>query len=402
VTADTRQIRCVVGLMLGVAFLGLYMVIPRDWHRIAENNAYFFADVGENADGLTGFVFAKPLQRHVLFSLMGHPLYLFGKAICPSKALAFPTAIMGSAGVVFLYAIISSLWPGILMQAMMSMLYGVSAANLVYAGIPETYVPAAALVMAAFLVWVHRGRMRGWVSWPLAGLVLLLVGLMNPVILVFLLIAFSIEVVWKSRCAWDVWKISGVAVLCGLLTYLVRSALILRDMPHLTAWETVKTSLHYLGGHGSFAHFISGESISNVILNTLFFSIGGLPFESFSDADVVASYSHGFGSLAGYFHSVWGMLFTLSMVLSVLAALMFKKGSSDEIRVAWIYCLCHILFFTWFNPKEAFLYSPPSLGLFLVLLFAVFKGTGPKWGIPLLGWLLATVAANNTVVFCLR
>ena len=80
-------------VLFGLGFFILYLVIPRHWSEILTHNDYFFADVAENTEGLRDFVFGRPLHRHVLFSLLGHPIYRAGLFFAGGKAVIVPTAL---------------------------------------------------------------------------------------------------------------------------------------------------------------------------------------------------------------------------------------------------------------------------------------------------------------------
>ncbi len=401
-SGSTWPRRAVIGSCLGLGFFLLYIFIPRNWDAILSSDGYFFADVSENAMGLREFVFGKPLQRHVLFSLIGHPLYVVSKGIFGSGGLVVPTALFGALGVVIFFALACSRLGSLLDQVLISLLFGFAATNLVYAGIPETYVPSGALVLASVLAWIHWSQRRQWFFLLLLFLSLTLVGLMNPVILGFLAVAYVTSAWIETRRFSHVLMIAMVCVLSSLVACAIQTTLVTAAMPHLTRRDTMAGSVRYLTQYGNLSNFLSAEKIGIILLNTFVTPLGALPVSSFKDAAVAAVYSRGFGSLFGYGHSFVSALFFALYVVFLGVAMHGRRSAYRIGSMTTTYLVCHILFFLWFNPTEAFLYSPGVLGLCLLSIFDWFGGFPARRRWILLGILVLVTAANNlSIVFSL-
>lgn len=382
----------------GAAFLVLYLHLPRDWDAICTSNDYFFADAAENVEGVRGFVFGRPLHRHVLFSPLSHPLYLIGRVVSPATAPAFPTALFGAAGASCVYALSRRITGGAAWPLLASVLFGFSASQLVYAGVPETYVPSGTLILVSLLVWFHEPAAPGW-RWPaLLWLTLVAVGLMNPVLGVLLGAVYLVDTV-RTACLHRIARVAAVFVASLAATLLIRAAVLAAAMPRLTWWDTIAGSGRYLQTYGDFRHFQSGSDAASMVLGTLVFSLGALPVASFGGAPVSAVYARGWRSLAGYSQTIDAAAFAAAGFALVMV-LLLRGGPSARARwTLGLYLLFHLTFFLWFNPPEAILYAPAAVGPLVLFIFDAAGDSRRRVRRVVLCLFVGATVAHNLAVF---
>jgi hypothetical protein len=221
---------------------------------------------------------------------------------------------------------------------------------------------------------------------------------MNPVLLAMLCIALVIDGCRRPDGGARVLRTILLCLVAGSIVQVIRGFVLTASMPRTTWWGTLGGSWRYLSGYGQLSRFASPQSVVTVLLNTFVFSIGALPVASFDDAAVASMHSQGVRSLWAYCQSIPGTVFLITS--AVCAAAIVARGRAQR-RLAWTlwpYLLCHTAFFVWFNPREAFLYSPAAIGPFFVVVFGASLALRARVRLAFLGLALLVCAANNLVV----
>lgn len=339
----------------------MYLAFPRDWGTILASDDYAFADVAENVEGVRGFVFGRPLHRHVLFSAVAHPLYRLGMVVAPARAMALPTALFAALSVGMIGTLARESARGMGPALLCAGTAAISASHLIYAGVPETYVPLGSLVLLTAWVWRRTTRGLGW--WPALLVGLALTGLMNP--LAFLLLGLVLVCCTPKP---SLGRTLAATLIAGLVVEATRWAVLSSTMPGHTWPELARSSARYLASYGSLAHLGDFRSLWTVLAETL---VGSILRTGLSTP------------------RPWPWALPVLLACALLGA-----GCARAPSRPWaLFVVSHMAFFLWFNPRESLLYAPATLGPWLLCLLELTSRR--RWGLWCWVFLLALAAATN-------
>lgn len=148
-----------LGLLLGIAFSCFYFSIAQDYRTFAGytvyDNVLFGAD---HVDALEGWI-GKHKGTHPLLPLIVVPLSNLFQSLCGSYelGLAAMSGCIGGLAVLLFYALTRMLVERI-PSVLLATLFGVSMNQMVFSGLPDTYVLVAISVMPSFMLLIHDLR----------------------------------------------------------------------------------------------------------------------------------------------------------------------------------------------------------------------------------------------------
>lgn len=386
--------RPAVGIAVAAILTIVYMVVRSNWETILRSDDYIFADVSEGIIGTEHIHSGRPLQRHVLFTFMVHPLFILARAL-GANPYVFPTAAWAAVGAAVFFAMTPR--RSVMEAVLATACFGLSASLLLYAGVPETYVPTGTLVLVCLLLWRRGATARGWRHTIPYAVSLVALGLLNPLIMGFLVLASVVSVVTaRSRVGQRAGAVLGVVLIP--VVHATQSFIAHMTMPALSWSEAMHSGARYLLGHASVRNLLSFWSWFTVVVNLLLASVAVPPLVSFHDADVLTVLGSGKETLGGY-------LFTPSLAALVVFvgswALALMRGGRPTHwgPMAVPYGLLIAAFLVWFNPREAILYTPAWVGVYLAAYHESLSVLPRRVRIGILAALAATVGwANLTVL----
>ncbi len=345
--------------LLIVSLTAVYLTARPSWDTVLSSEDYLFADVNDGILGTERLHFGRPLHRHVPFTLLVHPLSVVGAGI-GLHPLAFPTALWGAVGAVLVMGIF---WEWGRLEAILGgACFGLCSAVVLYAGVPETYVPTGTLVLVSCLLWgraVLAPRRRHLVPY-LGSLVAL--GVLNPVVVALLVVALSGAALATPCRRWDV-AASGIVLLP--FVYAAQSFLVHLAMPGMSWGEAAKSGRNYLLHQASLNRLVASGEWATVLANLLVASLGAPPLPSFHDHEAILVLGQWREVLGGVVRS-----FSLAPILVVVAAGAVARRLGGRARrwgaVAFVYGVLLATFLVWFNPRETFLYTPAWVGPYLL------------------------------------
>ena len=160
-------------LLLGLSFSVFYVGIAQDYRTLdgyaVYDNVLFGAD---HVDALKGWI-SKHKGTHPLLPLLVVPLSKLFGMICGSYelGLAVLSGCIGGVAIVMFYSLVRMLVPR-LPSVILTLLFGFSWNQMVFSGLPDTYILVAMSIMPSFMLLVH-GLRTGKVPvilWVIAGL----------------------------------------------------------------------------------------------------------------------------------------------------------------------------------------------------------------------------------------
>ncbi len=326
--------------------------------------------------------------KHPLFSVTTAPLVNLLKAVFPlstEQAITLVVALIAAINIVLAYLILQECIVPPLLAAWFSGIYALLFSNLIIFSVPETYATSNLVILAYLWLFLrkrdHLARQEALMLGALVGIA----SLFNPPLL-------SLGVIHMLYS----YHRNGFkeAVRLGSLSLLVAGLLFL--MPHVLL-EPLAHQRPFLSHAQKFgAQYTSSERFlewragASVLLSFLWYSIV-LPI----DARVTkASVNYG----AGYFEFPDHMIFLVIYTVFMLAVLVRAACEKNPLVIAfsgWMGVMT--LFYLYFNPPEALLYSPQILFPLTLVLAQGFAKITPirKWKYYMLGLCSLYLATHN-------
>jgi hypothetical protein len=353
----------------------------------ARDNVIFGADTSGVFDELGQVISSdNDFFKHPFFTLTAYPLVhalQWAPFLDERSSKLLVLALLSALCIVGAFLLLKGYFSSTRLALLFTCLYAFFFSNLVIYSIPETYSMSnlAILLYLSYLLRV-RGSLDGRNSLVLS----LLAGfasLFNAPLLSLMIIHL---VLLLRRFAFKRWALLAVVnVMLGGLVFLLANFLI-------HGWAFLNTYRYYANGWASIGNLLDMGSVATVIVDFFLFSVlnptGQLPR------------SLGWQDLSGYWRSPLGtVLFPL--LASYICYSLFTAIKHHKSRLlagsllSWM--LLMALFHTYFNPREAMLYSSQilvPLSFILALAFETIRvRTRIKYGV--MATACALLALNN-------
>jgi len=368
-------------LVAAAIFLAFFALYSRNLRETsgwiyALNDRIFFADTRDSYHYIKHFSFGGDMRKHPLFAVLANPLHQFFQdafGLNNRRAAHCVLAGFGALCVTLFYLLLRERLAGRRAAAaalLWALLYGVSFANIVFFCIPETYGLTNACVAAFFLVaakWnkTPLTRWRALLLGGLAGVGALAnppLGMMTAAVFVWGFERGSRRdsesgrwrELWRGpwRNQWRgqlrewLWKgaaasLAAIGVFLGANLFIYGEAFFTFSKSYTNKWASPANFLHIHNWLNVFVSFLVFNLVSP--LKTLKSSIGA--------ANLAGYWAN---PAAGALAALWIGYLACAAVWAVRRAGRFLVGVA-----VWAGAL--MLFYLYFNPKEAFLYSSQIL-----------------------------------------
>jgi hypothetical protein len=355
----------------------------------------FFSDIKEIADTMRRITFRGDIVKHLLFSVTTSPLVSLIKILTPideNQAILVVIALFASANVIAAYVTLKLFLKDEIFPLVFSILFGFSFTNLVHFSFPETYVVTVLVIIVYFYFLIKYQNQLTLKKAAIIFLITALAPLYNPPLVLLLIPTgyiyyrnFNLKKFLAVYSANVLFVAGVVSVPYFIIPYFV--------LPH-TKWAPfydIMYPVEFMKIWASFSHFTSLKDIANTVGNFLFISLIS-PFRELKPP------SNFLVDLFSYFGSVIG---TISIAIYTgllgLTGLRVFKKRNHIIDSSLLFVLALIIFYIYFFPGGALLYSTQAV-FPLVLIFAwAMKGTELKSKFVFLILFLLIVVINNII-----
>jgi hypothetical protein len=291
-------------------------------------------------------------------------------------------ALIAAVNVTLVYLLLGSYINDRFSVLLFTSLYGVSFSNLVFFSIPETYSLTNIGIIVFFLLAVkfHKNITPG--RTVILGIVAGIGSLLNPPLGLLL---FPVYVLCSAH---DNMRrrmlLSFSATLATLFIFLGTNFM-------LFGWDYIEHSRKFSTRWASLSNYLDPSYWINVGVSFFIFSVLS-PMEELER-------SIGFKDVMGYFRNpAKTILFLLFCVYLGYMGVIIKRQIKELLVVApvvWLLALS--LFYVYFNPGEALLYSCQALAPYMLIIARVFQRISFKWkDIPLVLFVIGATYVNLT------
>ena len=370
-------------------FFNLWFLSPVTF---AEKDVIFEADTSIIVAKLAGVRTFDDSQflNHPFFFLTAYPLvraFQWTSFIDMHSSILLVLALLSALCVVGTFLLLKSYFSSTRLALLFACLYAFFFSNLVIYSIPETYSMS---ILAILLYLSYLLRVRGSLDGRDSLVLSVLAGfaaLFNPPLLSLLTIHLVLILRRIEFKRWAALAAANVAL--GALVFLLVNFLI---PPDKDGWTFLPTYSIYAKKWASIGNLLDMGSVATVIVDFFFYSVlsptGQLPRRL------------AWQDLSGYWHSWLGtLLFPLLasyICYGLFAAIKHHKSHPlGGSLLSWM--LLMLLFYIYFNPRDAMLYSSQillPLTFILALAFETIRVRAPiKYGV--MGTACALLALNN-------
>jgi hypothetical protein len=317
------------------------------------NDLVFAADTSDTVDAIRTLTFRWGMEKHLLFSPIAHGMYrvlAFAGRCSGYGCIPSTLAACASVNVVACYSLLRALARTRRDAARFTALYALAFGNLVIFSIPETYVVTGIGILLVLRLMLDQ---RWFASTPpvVAAGGIGVLALNNPPLL-----SLVAPLLWcylkTRRCATAV---AVVGCVVAALTVFVAAETAINGPRIWGSWQ------QYAAEWADTAHLVSPSAIAASLSGLLGYGMlspaGAIgPSAPLSD---VAAYSASVPRLTAF-------AMYLSLLVSACAGALRRGPAPLQALVGWSGAM--VLFHVYFNPTEAFLYSPQLTGALTVLL----------------------------------
>ncbi|MBW1697266.1 MAG: hypothetical protein JRH18_00735 [Deltaproteobacteria bacterium] len=364
-----RRFGLLMFALLFLFFFGFYLFNQRYTTRWIYwfDDWIFYADTSTYYSTMKNFSLEGEVRKHPLFSVLVHPMVAVAKTVFDIKtrqAVKMVIAAVAALNIALVFVLLYSALADVHTALLFTGFYGVLFSNLVFFSIPETYSLTNLGIGAYFILTVRfHERITPYRS-VILGITAGLGALLNPPLGLLL---FSLY----TMC---------------LLQHGLRQGLKLALPPTLVAvfiftganfllygFDYIEHSQKLVSRWASFSNYFDPVKWFNVGIS--FFIFGAI--SPLQELERSIRLEH---ALA-YFHSpikaVIVSIFTALVAYSLTTAARRRTDMLLLASVTWIVVL--YLFYVYFNPNEAFLYSPQIQVPFILILATGFDEINWKW-----------------------
>jgi len=309
---------------------------------------FFGADTFDISKAMRVPTFHYDMQRHLLFSVLTESLVDVAGLIfrlTEDMAIMVSLALMSAANVTFAWWTLRRFVTSMALATALAVTYGLYFSNIIFFSIPETYTLSNLFIIAYFALLLLIRNERSLASAAILGAAAGVAGLFNPTLMSLSLVGFLYQWRWSE-------KKQGIAY--GFVTLLV--ALVVCGVPYL-----------YVHGMG-YVEFVSDYTNQWASLGNLLevdkYAMVGVGFFLYSVVTPLTSLTKvvTLNDLAGYLSDPLTLVTLIAYIAFVILASGRAIRDSDRLVIpviAWTGVM--LLFFVYFNPPEALLYSSQIL-----------------------------------------
>jgi hypothetical protein len=348
-----------------------------------KSNIFFGAD--KNIQYYNKFTFkGMDMKKHVLFSVTIYPVVLTIKTVFGTslkQAIISASALFAALNIVLAFFVLRMI-TRVDIAVLTTVIYGFLFSNTFIYSVNETYI-LSNLTIALYLY--HLIKYSQFFSYKnVIALALLnsLAALYNPSLLLLFVPAFFML---YRHCP----KTRMISY--GCMHVGITSIFYIGVVYAIFGLKFFSFAGKYTTKYASFENFTNIKLIANTFGSFIFFAVIS-PFVS------MQRNSSFLGDFSQYFSSVFrifGLFSYMAVLYFIINHTITRKQRLTNSML--LFMLAMALFFTYWNPREAMLYSSQILLPFSVILARAFGGMDKKFQYPMMTVFLLLVAINNSM-----
>jgi len=379
---------CLIGVIAFIIFYQNFHYLSK-FTLVGENNIIFGADTHDIAKLIWKDVFRTDMYKHLLFPFTLSPIRKIIKQVLTTsliRSIIITFSCISALNVMGVFLLLKKLFLSNRFVLLFTGIYTFLFANLVLFSIPETYSLSNLFILIYLFILVYFQRQLNWRTCTILSIISAIAALYNPPLFSLIIIHLILSFFNSKFRDWILLAVSNLAI--GLIIIFSSYYLLYR-------MEFVHFFTAYSEKHASLANFIDPEKIMTVIINFFFFSI-------------LSPVSHlpnqlGLRDLIAFLQSPIGILlflFIFSIICFGIYFVLTQKSDNQRLltsTLVWI--LIMVLFYIYFNPQEAILYSSQILLPLILIIANTFKvyKISPRLKYSLMILLFVILAIYNTL-----
>lgn len=380
-----------LGIFLLFVFV-YYLTSGYIWDTVStKQDIIFGADTMDTLDNLRKLTFEVDTQKRMLFSVTLTPIaksIQLALGLSQNKSIRLTLAIMAALNISGVFLFLKKFTASILPSLFFTLFYALCFSNLVIFSIPETYSASNLFILIYMATLLALRKSPPLYSCILLSVVAGIAALFNPVLLALGAIPLGMFFFQGDRKRWALISFANFAI--GAFIYIFANYLVFGEVPF-------RVLNYYANSYAAFNNLIDIKSLAGVFSTFYFFSI--LSPHPYLTASLVFSDWFGYGNSILSLVAIGFIGILLIVGLYVLFAKKYQKEAFLLTILIWTVLLT--LFYTYFNPGEAILYSSQILFPLSIVFLHAFKTI--QWKAPLKYTLFSLCFAfmvyNNSVAF---
>ncbi|MHB8135202.1 MAG: hypothetical protein ACYDH1_13385 [Anaerolineaceae bacterium] len=347
----------------------------------------------DTLDNLKGLTFEVDTKKRMLFSVTLTPISKSIQKVLglsQNKSIRLTLAILAALNITGVYLFLKKYSSSTIESLLFTGFYSFFYSNFVIFSIPETYSMSNLFILIYIATLFVLLKSSTVYSCMLLSVITGAASLYNPVLLSLVIIPIVMVFIQSDRKRWAIISLSNFAI--GVFIYYFANYLLFRENPFVVL-------NYYANSYASLKNLLDIKSIAGVFSNFYFFSI--LSPHHYMSANL------GLIDWLGYGNFIFGpvaiLLIGIFLIygIYVLFARKIQKEAFLLSLLMWTALLS--LFYTYFNPKEAILYSSQILFPLIIIFLHAFRTI--KWRLStkftVFSICLLFIAFNNISAFFL-
>ena len=379
---------CIFFLFVFIYFLNSGHV----WDVVSqEQNIIFGSDTMDTLDNLKELTFEVDTKKRMLFSITLTPIaksIQMVLGLSQNKSIRLSLAIMAALNITGVYLFLKKYSSNTLESLLFTGFYSFFFTNFVIFSIPETYSVSNIFILIYVATLFLLRKTSTVYNCVLLSVITGIASLYNPVLLSLGIIPIIMFFIQADRKRWMVISFSNLAI--GAIIYFFANYLVFKENPFVVL-------NYYANSYASINNFLDIKSITGVFSNFYFFSILSPHNYLTSSLELI--------DWLGYGNFIIGTIAILLIGIFLIYGIyvMFARKIQKEafLQSLLIWTVLLTFFYTFFNPKEAILYSSQILFPLVIVFIQAFKTI--TWKLPtkyaVFSLCLLIIAYNNVSAF---
>lgn len=363
----------VIPLGIFLLFVGVYYLSNRYiWDTVSQTqDTIFGSDTMETLENIQKISFNDDTKKHMLFSATLSPISKSIQevlGISQNKSIRLTLAIMASLNIAGVFLFFRKFSSSILLSLLFVVFYSLCFSNFVIYSIPETYSVSNLFILIYIGTIIALRKPLTVYSSMLLSVIAGIASLYNPVLLSLIVIQIAMIFFQRDWKHWVMISLSNLTI--GTIIYFFVGYLMFA-----TQFFDFVTS--YANRYASLNNYLDIKSISNVFSNFYFFSI--LSPHHYLSASLELNDWLGYGD--SFLTIIVIILIGIFLLYGIFVLVTNKSKNREFVLTLFLWTVLLALFYVYFNPKEAILYSSQVLLPLLIIFIHAFKTI--KWKLPL-------------------
>ncbi|PKN86789.1 MAG: hypothetical protein CVU46_06545 [Chloroflexi bacterium HGW-Chloroflexi-8] len=388
-------VKWLIPIGIFIFFVIIYYLNSRHiWNIVSQKqNIIFGSDTMDTLDNLKELTFEVDTKKRLLFSVTLTPISKSIQKVLglsQNKSIRLTLAILAALNITGVYLFLKKYSSSTIESLLFTGFYSFFYSNFVIFSIPETYSMSNLFILIYIATLFVLLKSSTVYSCMLLSVITGAASLYNPVLLSLVIIPIVMVFIQSDRKRWAIISLSNFAI--GVFIYYFANYLLFRENPFVVL-------NYYANSYASLNNLLDIKSIAGVFSNFYFFSI--LSPHHYMSANL------GLIDWLGYGNFIFGPVVILLVGIFliygiyVLFARKIQKEAFLLSLLMWTVLLS--LFYTYFNPKEAILYSSQILFPLIIIFLHAFRTI--KWRLStkfiVFSICLLFIAFNNISAFFL-